>query len=162
MVTRYVIVVQDDPASFNLRPELSFYPQFMFNLRRSQFVQVFGNSPDETACDTNHEDQNTESLRPIISIPSLTRLSFSLTRFTNGICPASIAQSVRPCVRACAQPLRTQWLLLRHGAAASPHLQRRDEGEAEVEYLPQRAGRPRYLTWDVCTLSGRSSAWMRG
>eukprot|EP00967_Tisochrysis_lutea_P094262 scaffold136938_cov19-Tisochrysis_lutea.AAC.1 len=23
----------DDPTSFNLRPELSFYPQFMFNLR---------------------------------------------------------------------------------------------------------------------------------
>ena len=44
------MLVQDDPASFNLRPELSFYPQFMFNLRRSQFVQVFGNSPDETAC----------------------------------------------------------------------------------------------------------------
>ncbi|KAG1675309.1 hypothetical protein FOA52_015983 [Chlamydomonas sp. UWO 241] len=41
---------KDDPTSFNLRPELSFYPQFMFNLRRSQFVQVFGNSPDETAC----------------------------------------------------------------------------------------------------------------
>lgn len=40
---------KDDPSSFNLRPELSFYPQFMFNLRRSQFVQVFGNSPDETA-----------------------------------------------------------------------------------------------------------------
>lgn len=40
---------KDDPTSFNLRPELSFYPQFMFNLRRSQFVQVFGNSPDETA-----------------------------------------------------------------------------------------------------------------
>eukprot|EP00803_Ostreobium_quekettii_P006628 evm.model.scf_2332.2 EVM.evm.TU.scf_2332.2 scf_2332:5133-14745(+) len=40
---------KDDPQSFSLRPELSFYPQFMFNLRRSQFVQVFGNSPDETA-----------------------------------------------------------------------------------------------------------------
>eukprot|EP00201_Polytomella_parva_P012344 CAMPEP_0175072354 /NCGR_PEP_ID=MMETSP0052_2-20121109/19855_1 /TAXON_ID=51329 ORGANISM="Polytomella parva, Strain SAG 63-3" /NCGR_SAMPLE_ID=MMETSP0052_2 /ASSEMBLY_ACC=CAM_ASM_000194 /LENGTH=701 /DNA_ID=CAMNT_0016339833 /DNA_START=323 /DNA_END=2424 /DNA_ORIENTATION=+ len=40
---------RDDPTSFNLRPELSFFPQFMFNLRRSQFVQVFGNSPDETA-----------------------------------------------------------------------------------------------------------------
>lgn len=40
---------KDDPMSFNLRPEMSFYPQFMFNLRRSQFVQVFGNSPDETA-----------------------------------------------------------------------------------------------------------------
>lgn len=40
---------KDDSTSFSLRSELSFYPQFMFNLRRSQFVQVFGNSPDETA-----------------------------------------------------------------------------------------------------------------
>ena len=31
---------KDDSSSFNLRSELSFYPQFMFNLRRSQFVQV--------------------------------------------------------------------------------------------------------------------------
>jgi protein transport protein SEC23 len=31
---------KDDPSSFTLRSELSFYPQFMFNLRRSQFVQV--------------------------------------------------------------------------------------------------------------------------
>ena len=28
---------------------MTFYPGFMFHLRRSQFVQVFGNSPDETA-----------------------------------------------------------------------------------------------------------------
>mmetsp|Transcript_54019 Transcript_54019/g.171416 ORF Transcript_54019/g.171416 Transcript_54019/m.171416 type:complete len:780 (-) Transcript_54019:125-2464(-) len=40
---------KDDPQSFQLSPQLSIYPQFMFNLRRSQFVQVFGNSPDETA-----------------------------------------------------------------------------------------------------------------
>lgn len=25
---------KDDPTSFSLRPELAFYPQFMFNLRR--------------------------------------------------------------------------------------------------------------------------------
>lgn len=25
---------KDDPASFNLAPQLSLYPQFMFNLRR--------------------------------------------------------------------------------------------------------------------------------
>ena len=35
--------------SFALHPNLSFYPQFMFNLRRSPFVQVFGFGPDETA-----------------------------------------------------------------------------------------------------------------
>ncbi|XP_042516474.1 protein transport protein SEC23-like [Macadamia integrifolia] len=40
---------KDDPASFNLNPNFSLFPQFMFNLRRSQFVQVFNNSPDETA-----------------------------------------------------------------------------------------------------------------
>lgn len=39
----------NDPNSFQLQPAFSIYPQFMFNLRRSQFVQVFNNSPDETA-----------------------------------------------------------------------------------------------------------------
>ncbi|KAK1279065.1 hypothetical protein QJS04_geneDACA007382 [Acorus gramineus] len=40
---------KDDPASFTLNPSFSIFPQFMFNLRRSQFIQVFNNSPDETA-----------------------------------------------------------------------------------------------------------------
>lgn len=40
---------KDDPDSFQLRPQLAYFPQFLFNFRRSQFIQVFGNSPDETA-----------------------------------------------------------------------------------------------------------------
>ncbi|KAL7593444.1 hypothetical protein Lser_V15G31850 [Lactuca serriola] len=40
---------KDNPSSFVLSPRLSIIPQFIFNLRRSQFVQVFNNSPDETA-----------------------------------------------------------------------------------------------------------------
>uniref|UniRef100_A0A0R3WTC8 Protein transport protein SEC23 n=1 Tax=Hydatigena taeniaeformis TaxID=6205 RepID=A0A0R3WTC8_HYDTA len=40
---------KDDAASFRLPDEFSFYPQFMFHLRRSSFIQVFNNSPDETA-----------------------------------------------------------------------------------------------------------------
>ncbi|KDD74127.1 hypothetical protein H632_c1547p0, partial [Helicosporidium sp. ATCC 50920] len=40
---------RDDPDSFQLRPQLAYFPQFMFNFRRSQFCQVFGASPDETA-----------------------------------------------------------------------------------------------------------------
>ncbi len=40
---------RDDPSSFALAPGLAFFPQFLFNLRRSAFVQVFGASPDETA-----------------------------------------------------------------------------------------------------------------
>merc|ERR1712070_957265 len=38
----------DEPQSFRLSSAFSIYPQFMFHLRRSQFLQVFGNSPDET------------------------------------------------------------------------------------------------------------------
>ncbi|CAK7349249.1 unnamed protein product [Dovyalis caffra] len=40
---------KDSPSSFSISSRLSIFPQFMFHLRRSQFVQVFNNSPDETA-----------------------------------------------------------------------------------------------------------------
>ena len=40
---------KDDASSFRLAPNYSIYPQFMFHLRRSQFLHVFGSSPDETA-----------------------------------------------------------------------------------------------------------------
>ncbi|ORY80983.1 protein transport protein SEC23 [Protomyces lactucae-debilis] len=52
---------KDDPNSFRLAQNFSLYPQFMFHLRRSQFLQVFNNSPDETAFYRhvlNHEDVN--------------------------------------------------------------------------------------------------------
>jgi len=40
---------KDDPSSFRLPPEFSIYPQFMFHLRRSQFLQLFNTSPDESS-----------------------------------------------------------------------------------------------------------------
>lgn len=52
---------KDEPQSFRLTENFSIYPQFMFHLRRSQFLQVFNNSPDETAYNRhilNREDVN--------------------------------------------------------------------------------------------------------
>ncbi|XP_078438098.1 protein transport protein SEC23 C-like [Wolffia australiana] len=49
LCSRFGDFQKDNPSSFSLSPRLSIFPQFMFHLRRSQFVQVFGNSPDETA-----------------------------------------------------------------------------------------------------------------
>mmetsp|Transcript_20684 Transcript_20684/g.30454 ORF Transcript_20684/g.30454 Transcript_20684/m.30454 type:complete len:794 (+) Transcript_20684:104-2485(+) len=82
----------DDPNSFRLAAEFSLYPQFMFHLRRSQFLQLFNSSPDEAAyyryvlireCTTN-------SL--VMLQPSL--LSYS---FNGPPQPALLdAQSVRP------------------------------------------------------------------
>ncbi|XP_018496150.1 protein transport protein Sec23A [Galendromus occidentalis] len=40
---------KDSPESFRFPDNFSLYPQFMFHLRRSQFLQVFNNSPDETS-----------------------------------------------------------------------------------------------------------------
>jgi protein transport protein SEC23 len=48
LVAKFADYRKDDPASFRLSSSFSIYPQFMFHLRRSQFLQVFGNSPDET------------------------------------------------------------------------------------------------------------------
>lgn len=39
---------KDDQSSFRLAENFSLFPQFMYHLRRSQFLQVFNNSPDET------------------------------------------------------------------------------------------------------------------
>lgn len=46
---RFGEYVKDESSSFNLSPTFRLYPQFMYHLRRSQFLQVFGNSPDETS-----------------------------------------------------------------------------------------------------------------
>ncbi|PIL36996.1 hypothetical protein GSI_00688 [Ganoderma sinense ZZ0214-1] len=40
---------KEDLMSFHLTDNFSIYSQFMFHLRRSQFLQVFNNSPDEMA-----------------------------------------------------------------------------------------------------------------
>lgn len=40
LASRFGDYRKDDPASFQLTPNMSYYPQFMFNLRRSQFVQA--------------------------------------------------------------------------------------------------------------------------
>lgn len=49
LCSRFGDFQKETPSSFSLSPRLSIFPQFMFHLRRSQFVQVFNNSPDETA-----------------------------------------------------------------------------------------------------------------
>merc|ERR1711957_1020205 len=49
LCSRFGQYTKDDSTSFSLSANFSIYPQFMFHLRRSQFLQVFNSSPDETA-----------------------------------------------------------------------------------------------------------------
>lgn len=49
LASKFASYRKDEPASFQLPNEFAIYPQFMFNLRRSQFLQLFNSSPDESA-----------------------------------------------------------------------------------------------------------------
>ncbi|XP_050216521.1 protein transport protein SEC23 G [Mercurialis annua] len=41
--------IHEDPSTFRLSTSFSLYPQFMYYLRRSQFIDVFNSTPDETS-----------------------------------------------------------------------------------------------------------------
>ncbi len=49
LMQKFASFTPDQPNSFKLSKEFAYFPQFMFHLRRSQFMQVFNCTPDETA-----------------------------------------------------------------------------------------------------------------
>ena len=49
LASKFGQYVPNQPESFSLDSQFSYYPQLNFHLRRSQFLQFFNNSPDETA-----------------------------------------------------------------------------------------------------------------
>nr|XP_042117231.1 protein transport protein Sec23A [Peromyscus maniculatus bairdii] len=68
---------KDDPSSFRFSGTFSLYPQFMFHLRRSPFLQIFNNSPDESSYYRHHfmRQDLTQSL--IMIQPTLYAYSFN-------------------------------------------------------------------------------------
>ncbi|XP_065176879.1 protein transport protein Sec23A-like isoform X2 [Sycon ciliatum] len=68
---------KDDPNSFRIENHFSLYPQFVFHLRRSQFLQVFNNSPDETAFYRNKLNREDVTSCLIMIQPVLYAYSFS-------------------------------------------------------------------------------------
>ncbi|CAN4105998.1 unnamed protein product [Withania somnifera] len=68
---------KDEPSSFTLNPSFSLFPQFMFHLRRSQFLQVFNNSPDETAYFRMLLNREGISNAAVMIQPTLTAFSFN-------------------------------------------------------------------------------------
>lgn len=48
LVARFGDCRHNDPSSFRLPKQFQLYPQFMYHLRRSQYMQTFGEAPDES------------------------------------------------------------------------------------------------------------------
>lgn len=92
LCTKFAEYKADDPNSFRLSPEYSLFPQFMFHLRRSPFLQLFNSSPDEASYYRYvlSKENTTNSL--IMLQPTLLSYSF------NGPPQAAMldAESVRP------------------------------------------------------------------
>lgn len=68
---------RDAPDSFRMPPNMSIYPQFMFHLRRSQFLQTANNSPDETAFYRIMLSRETVSNSLVMIQPTLLSYSFN-------------------------------------------------------------------------------------
>eukprot|EP01006_Ploeotia_vitrea_P019258 TRINITY_DN51429_c0_g1_i1.p1 TRINITY_DN51429_c0_g1~~TRINITY_DN51429_c0_g1_i1.p1 ORF type:complete len:836 (-),score=128.17 TRINITY_DN51429_c0_g1_i1:867-3374(-) len=49
LVGKFGTFTPDQPDSLKLSPDFALFPVFMFHLRRSEFLQVFNSSPDETS-----------------------------------------------------------------------------------------------------------------
>eukprot|EP01123_Difflugia_compressa_P012887 TRINITY_DN5716_c0_g1_i1.p1 TRINITY_DN5716_c0_g1~~TRINITY_DN5716_c0_g1_i1.p1 ORF type:complete len:750 (-),score=123.34 TRINITY_DN5716_c0_g1_i1:78-2327(-) len=76
-VQRYGIYQRDNENSFQLPPSIGLYPNFMFHLRRCCLVNIFGNSPDETAYYRHYLQKETTSNILTMLQPSLD--SYSVT-----------------------------------------------------------------------------------
>ncbi|MQL85480.1 hypothetical protein Taro_017982 [Colocasia esculenta] len=77
LCSRFGDYQKENPSSFSLSPRFSIFPQFMFNLRRSQFVQVFNNSPDETAYFRMMMNRENVANSVVMIQPSLISYSFN-------------------------------------------------------------------------------------
>jgi protein transport protein SEC23 len=76
LCSRFADYRKDDPSSFRLEKNFTLYPQFMFHLRRSQFLQVFNNSPDETAFYRHVLDHEDVSNSLVMIQPTLDSYTF--------------------------------------------------------------------------------------
>ena len=47
-MSRFAKYTKDAPSTFKLTQKFNYFPQFMFYLRRSSFIQSFNESPDES------------------------------------------------------------------------------------------------------------------
>lgn len=77
LAAKFATYRKDDPASFRLPAEFSIYPQFMFHLRRSKFLQNFNSSPDEQAVYRHILSRESTSNSLIMLQPSLLSYSFN-------------------------------------------------------------------------------------
>jgi|EP00505_MAST-04D_sp_SCG-Rhode-Island_P003435 protein transport protein SEC23 len=77
LTSKFADYREDDPLSLRMLPEFSIYPQFMFHLRRSNFLQTGNMSPDESAYHRMVLMQENTSNSLVMIQPALLSYSFN-------------------------------------------------------------------------------------
>ncbi|GAM25763.1 hypothetical protein SAMD00019534_089380 [Acytostelium subglobosum LB1] len=77
LVSKYADFRKDDPRSFKLAQNFAIYPHFMFHLRRSNFLQAFNNSPDESSFYRFMLNRENVSNTLVMIQPTLEKYSFN-------------------------------------------------------------------------------------
>ena len=77
LCSKFASYRKDDPGSFRLPNEFNIFPQFMFHLRRSKFLQSFNTSPDEQAFYQHILNRESVSNSLIMLQPTLLSYSFN-------------------------------------------------------------------------------------
>ncbi|KAL0885638.1 hypothetical protein Bca101_009621 [Brassica carinata] len=77
LCSRFGDYQKGNASSFSLPSQLLNFPQFVFHMRRSQFVQVFNNSPDETAYFRMILNRENVSNSIVMIQPSLVSFTFN-------------------------------------------------------------------------------------
>lgn len=76
LVAKFADYRKDDPQSFHLAPEFTIYPQFMYHLRRSPFLNSSNMSPDESCYYRTHLLREATLNSLVMIQPALQEYSF--------------------------------------------------------------------------------------
>jgi protein transport protein SEC23 len=76
LVSKFADYRKDDPQSFHLGPEFTIYPQFMYHLRRSPFLNSSNMSPDESSYYRTHLLRESTLNSLVMIQPALQEYSF--------------------------------------------------------------------------------------
>jgi protein transport protein SEC23 len=76
LISKFADFRKDDPQSFHLSPEFTIYPQFMYHLRRSPFLNSSNMSPDESSYYRTHLLREATVNSLVMIQPALTEYSF--------------------------------------------------------------------------------------
>ncbi|KAI6007815.1 hypothetical protein EDC04DRAFT_2611329 [Pisolithus marmoratus] len=134
---------KEDPATFRLSDNFHIYPQFMFHTQRSQFLQVFNNSPDgiDFYRKAEHQDQEGyENFKELLEAPVTNAWDVITSHFLAKLSIPLSQQDVHSTSSCFIQSLCSSLNHHKGGARIGRHLQSQSPASQFAQALPCHTG----------------------